>query len=151
MNMVRHAQLGAAVPASPVKDEHNLHGRTRADVARELGEFHRKERDADCRGEMEDGAARGGMHEAHQVAPRVAVFDRRDGPLAVETPDFMQDRLQADAVFVDGPQLDLRLVVRGRDRTQQRPQLFLKACCAAGSACTWRGRGRRRLPSSRTR
>jgi hypothetical protein len=79
------------------------------------------------------------------------VLDRRGGPLAVEAPDFVQDRLQADAVLVDRPEFDTRLRVGGRDRLDDRPQLFLKAACCSGSAKTWRGRGLSRLPSRRTR
>ena len=100
---------------------------------------------------MEDRAARGGMDEADQVAPRIAVLHRGERALAVETPDLVQDGLEPDAVLIGGPQLDLRLWEGRRDRAQQRSQLFLKASCAAGSACTWRGRGLRRWPSSRTR
>ena len=91
------------------------------------------------------------MHEAHQVAPLVAVLHGGERTLAVETPDLLEDRLQPDAVFVDRPELDLRVREGGGDLPQERPELFLKASCSAGSACTWRGRGLRRLPSRRTR
>ena len=56
---------------------------------------------------MKDGAARGRMDEADEVAPVVAMLYRRKGTLTVETPDFVQDRFQADAVLVDRPELDL--------------------------------------------
>ena len=39
------------------------------------------------------------MDEAHQVAPLVTVLDGGHGALAIEAPDFLQDRLQADAVL----------------------------------------------------
>src|SRR5260370_40539399 len=58
---------------------------------------------------MEHRAARGGMDEADEVAPFKAVLHRGEGALAVKTPDVVQDRLEADAVLVDRPQLDGRL------------------------------------------
>lgn len=61
------------------------------------------------------------MDEADQVAPLVAVFDGREGALAVETPHLVQDGFEANAVLVGGPQFDLRLGEGGRDRAQQRP------------------------------
>ena len=100
---------------------------------------------------MEERAPRGGMHEADQVAPGVAVLDRRDGALAVEAPDLVQDRFQPNAMLVGRPELDLG-VRKGRgDGLGERADLFLKDTCCAGSAKTCRGRGLRRLPSRRTR
>src|SRR5690348_16036244 len=90
------------------------------------------------------GRIEGGMHEADQIAPIVAVLHGCEGALAVEAPDFLQDGFQADAMLVDRPELDVRLGEGGRHRPQQRPHIFLKASCSSGSACTWRGRGLRR-------
>jgi hypothetical protein len=61
------------------------------------------------------------MHKAHQIAPGIAVLHRGNGALAVETPDFVQDWLEPDAMLVDRPQLDLRLGEGGGDRAQERP------------------------------
>ncbi len=115
------------------------------------GEFGFEERDTHAGGQMKDRAARGGMDKADEIAPLVAVLHGSEGTLPVETPDLVQDRLEPDAVFVDRPELDLRVREGGRDLAEERAELFLKASCAAGSACTWRGRGLRRLPSRRTR
>jgi hypothetical protein len=51
---------------------------------------------------------------------------RSSRALAVETPDFVQDRFQADAMLVDGPQFDLAVREGSRDRSQQRPQVFFE-------------------------
>ena len=85
---------------------------------------------------MKDGAARGGMDEADQVAPVVAVLDRSSRTRSVEAPHFLEDRFQPDAVLVDRPEFDARLRVRGRDRLDDWSQLFLNAACSAGSAST---------------
>src|SRR5258708_13292439 len=63
---------------------------------------------------MKDGAPRGGMHEADEGAPREAMLDRGQRALAVNTPDLVQDGLEANAMLVDRPELNLR--VREGDR-----------------------------------
>ena len=146
-----HAQSGAGVPAGAVQDEDDLLGRAGADLAGEGGEFGLEERDAHRRGEVEEGAPGGRLDEADEVAPLVAVLDRGDRSLPVETPDLLQDRLQPDAVLVGRPELDLGVGEGGGDGGDDRADLFLNAAWAPGSAETCRGRGVRRLPSRRTR
>lgn len=91
------------------------------------------------------------MDEADEVAPVVTVLDRGERLLAVEAPDFVQDRLEPDPVLIHCPQFDGCVGEGSGDGLQQRPQFFLNASCSAGSACTCRGRGLRRWPSRRTR
>ncbi len=122
MDVLGHAQPQAGMPASTVEDEHDLFGRTGADLACEGGQLSLKELDRYRGGEMEDGAPGGGMDEADEVAPREAVLDRREGTLAVAAPHLMQDRLEANAVLVDRPQLDRRLRKGSRDCTEQWAQ-----------------------------
>ena len=104
--MLGHAQALRLVPARPVQDEHNLLGGTRADTLREGGQFGFEERDADRGRQMKDRPAGRRMHKADQIPPFIPMLDRRERALSVETPDLVQDRFQADAVFVDGPELD---------------------------------------------
>ncbi len=154
MEVVGNAQVNAAMPARAVEDQDNLLGGTCSHLLGKRGQFHLKHGNADRGGQMEDRAARSGMDEADQVAPLVAMLDGGDGTLTVKTPHFVEDRFEANAVFIREihcPQLHLRLGKRRRHGAHQRPQLFLNASCWAGSAWTWRGRGRRRLPSRRTR
>ena len=74
---------------------------------------------------MKDGAARGGMDEADEIAPLVAVLHGSEGALAVETPHLVQDRLQPDAVFVDRPELDAaRAGRRSRPRAAAASAFF---------------------------
>src|SRR5258708_21244175 len=74
---------------------------------------------------MKDGAARGGMDEPDQVAPVIAMLDRRARALPIEAPDLVQDGFQANAMLIGGPEFDLGVRKRGRHRAQQRPYLFL--------------------------
>ncbi len=55
---------------------------------------------------MKDRSARGWMDETDEVAPCIAMLDRSQGTLPVDTPDLVQKRFQADAVLVDCLQLD---------------------------------------------
>src|SRR5271165_5668163 len=100
---------------------------------------------------MENAPPRGGMDKADQIAPVIAMLDRRNGALSVKAPDLLQDGLEADAVLIHRPQLDLRRGKGGRYGLDERPDLFLNCSCALGSALTCRGPGLRRLPSRRTR
>ncbi len=47
MHMVRHPQPQAGVPPSAIEHEDDLLAGAGADLARELGQFHLKERDGD--------------------------------------------------------------------------------------------------------
>ena len=136
VDMLRDAQLQAGMPPGAIQDEHDLLPWAGADLACERLEFDLEEGNRYARRQVKDGAPRGGMDKAHQVAPVVAMLDRRCRARAVETPDFLEDWLQADAVLVDGPELDARLRVRGRDRLDNRTELFLNAACCSGSAKT---------------
>ncbi len=155
LGMRGHAQLDARMPARAIQHEDDLFGGAGADLTGEGRQLDFEEGDADRRwqmGQMQDRApGGGGMDEADQGAPGVAVLHRGRGPLPIETPDLVQERLQADAVLIDGPECDLRAREGSRDGLDERPDVFLQAACCSGSACTWRGRGVRRLPSKRTR
>ena len=66
----------------------------------------------------------------------------RDQPLTLGRPDPAQDRLQADAVLVRGPDLDRRVRVLGPRLGDGLLQLFLNASRSSGVAeAGWRGRG----------
>jgi len=154
MDVLGHPELDTGVPARAIQDEHDLLGGTRPDVLGKGGQLDLKEGDADGGSEVEDRPARGGMDKADQIAPVIAVLHWRERALPVEAPNFVQDRLEPDAVLVDGPtpqQLNGGLREGGRDGLDERPYLFLNSACWSGSAKTWRGRGLRRLPSRRTR
>src|SRR4051812_13210438 len=84
----------------------------------------------------------GWLDEGGNVEPLVAVVAERDGPLAFWSPDPAQDRLQANAVLVRGPDLDRRVRVLGPLLGDGLLQLFLNASRSSGVApAGWRGRG----------
>ncbi len=151
MHVVGDTQFHAGMPAGAVKDEHDLLACPSAHVTGKGGQFDLEERNRDTRGEMEDGAARGRMDEAADVAPGIVVLDWSDWPLAARRPDAAQDGLEANAMLVGRPELDARAGKRGRQAPQERAEFILKAACAAGSAWVWAGRGTWGLCRSRWR
>jgi hypothetical protein len=151
MDMLGHPQAHTGMPAGTVEDQDDLFVRASADLPGELGQFHLKERDRDTRGEMVQGPTRGRMDEPHQVAPFEAVADWGEGPLANRRPDASEQRLEANAMFVGRPQLDLGVRKSGRDGSYERADLFLKSACCSALASACRGRGTCRLCLARTR
>ena len=72
----------------------------------------------------------------------VAVVAEGDGPLAFGRPDAAQDRFQADAMLVDGPDLNRLVRVLGSRLGDGLLQLFSNPSRSSGVAETgWRGRG----------
>jgi hypothetical protein len=128
VDMLGHVHLGTVVPASAVKHEHDLFGRTGADRRGERFKFHREELNVHGCRQVPHGAPRGGMHKPHQIAPVIPMLDGGDGALAGQRPDSLEDRLEPDAVLVDRPQLNGRLAESGRNRAQQRAQPSLEVC-----------------------
>jgi hypothetical protein len=154
VDMVGDPQALRAVPARAIEDEDDLLGRAGADSFREGSQLGLEKGDTHTRGQVKDRSARGGMDKADEIPPFVAMLHRGNGPFAVKTPHFVQNRFQADPVLVDRPELDAGPGEGGCDFPEERTELFLKVACSAASACTCRGRGLRRLrrlPSSRTR
>jgi hypothetical protein len=115
MDVLGHAQTLRLVPARAIQDEHDLLGGARSHALCKGHQLRFEEGDAHRGGQMKHRTPGGGMHEAHEIAPLIAVLDGRKGPLSVKTPDFVQDRFQADAMLIDRPELDRRLRERGRD------------------------------------
>ncbi len=94
--MVRHPQFEAGMPSRPIEHQDDLLLRTGSRLAREFGEFDFKHRNADRRGQMKEGAPRGRMDKAHQIAPGEAVLDDGGRTLAnrrLSSPDPPQERL----------------------------------------------------------
>src|SRR3954453_17827679 len=89
------------------------------------------------------GIEKGGLTRSGPLRkPLVAVVAEGDRPLTLGRPDPAQDRLQADAGLVRGPDLDRRVRVLGPLLGDGLLQLFLNASCSSGVAeAGWRGRG----------
>lgn len=139
------------MPARAIQHEHEVFAWPCADCLGQGGQLDREEGDRDAGRQMPHRAARGGMHEADAVPPVGAMLHRRERALAAKAPDLLEDRLQPDTMFVDGPALDARVREGGGDGSDQRSDLFLNSACCVASAWTWRGRGLRHVPLRRTR
>jgi hypothetical protein len=122
MEMLGHLELGAGMPARAVQDEHDLFARPSAHRLGEGRQLSREQFDAHARRQIPDGAAGGGVDEARQIAPLVAMVDRGQRALAGEGPDALPDRFQANAVLVSRPELDLGLREGGSDLAEQRAE-----------------------------
>ena len=73
-----------------------------------------------------------GGTRADEVAPLIPMLHRSQGTLVVDTPHFVQDRLEPNAMFVHGPQLALvcgKAVATARSSGRKR---CLKLACAWG-------------------
>ena len=57
--------------------------------------------------DVPNGGAGGGLDETGGVEPFVSMVSQRDGPLADGRPHATRDGLQAEAMFVRAPDLDL--------------------------------------------
>jgi hypothetical protein len=119
MEVVWHAQALGAVPARAIQHEDNLLAGTRTNGLGKGSEFGFKEGHAHRRRRMKDCATGSGMDKADEIAPFVAMLDWGEWTLVVQSPDFAQDRFQANAMLVHGPQLDRRLREGRRHFAQQ--------------------------------
>ena len=117
VHMLWHPQTHAGrFPARPIEHEDNLLAGTGSHGARAFGELDFKERDAHAGGQMEEGPTRSRMHNANEVTPGEAMAHHGDGALADRGPHPTQQWLEADAMFIGRPPLDLRLREGGGDR-----------------------------------
>src|SRR4051794_11428563 len=137
-----HDQVRLGVPAGAVEPEHDDAIPSRPGLAGKQRQERGEERLGHPVRHIPEGLARGWLHKGGDVEPLVAVVAERDGPLAFGSPDPAQDRLQANAVLVRGPDLDRRVRVLCRFLGNDRGPLFLNASRSWGVAeAGWRGRG----------
>ena len=104
VHMLWHPQTHAGrFPARPIEHEDNLLAGTGSHGAH-------------AGGQMEEGPTRSRMHNANEVTPGEAMAHHGDGALADRGPHPTQQWLEADAMFIGRPPLDLRLREGGGDR-----------------------------------
>ena len=67
------------------------------------------------------------MHEGVQIAPLIAMLDKRLGALSPRTPHAAHDGLEPEAVLIGRPQLYPRVGVGLLEGLYHRREVFLKA------------------------
>lgn len=109
-----------------------------------------EQRRVDRTGEPPFHVAARRAHEGVEIEPLIFVVADGDGAFAGLGPDAPRQRLQAETVLVESPDLDRP--VGGARRVHRLAEFFLNAAHSAGpAALACRGRGRCRLKPSRCR
>src|SRR5215216_872762 len=108
-----HNQVRCGVPAGVVENEHDDPLSSRPGLAGKQRQQRGEERLGDPVRYVPEHLAGDRLHEGGDVQPLVAVVAERDRPLTLGGPHPAQDRLQADAVLVHGPDLDRLVRVLG--------------------------------------
>ncbi len=134
MDARRPDDVLALVPASTVDDEDDALRLARSHGLREVLERDVEGGDVHRREEQPLDASRGRTNEAVDVEPFVAEMLFDEGAMALFGPDASRGRLQSDARFVLGPDLDDGFRDDGLDILDERPDFFLKASWASTSA-----------------
>ncbi len=139
---VGNGEVLGSMPAGIVELQHDALLTPRADRLGEVGKHELEVGLADVVGDVPHCMAGGGLDEARHIEPFEAMMADRHGSLANGRPHPACDRLQADAMLVRRPDLDLGVrmlaaLVRGRAL-----ELFLsraRSCSVAVSGCCGRG------------
>jgi hypothetical protein len=121
---IRHNQVWRRVPAGIVKAKRDDALASCPGLTRKERQQRGKERLGDTVRHVPESLTRGRLDEGRDVEPLIAVVAKRDRALALGRPHSAQDRLQADAVLVRGPDLNRFVRVLGRFLGNNRGQLF---------------------------
>src|SRR5690242_205153 len=139
------------MPARAVEHEDDGLVGTGADLGGERRQERAEQRGVDAVGDEPHDLARGGSDEAVQIKPLVAVMAPGDGAAATRRPDLAQDRLQAEAVFIERPDFDRNRRFGTLEFADAGLELFLNRACSYRLALGLAGRGTWRVRSRRRR
>ena len=134
LDAVGDAQPLADMPAGAVEEQDHRFVRAGADRIGEAIQNALEQRDIDAVGEPPFDRAGRRAHKAVEVEPLVFVRADRRRASAAPGPNPPRQRLQAEAVLVEGPQLDRPARRLGLGGIHRRGEVFLKASCASGAA-----------------
>src|SRR5687767_10688649 len=137
------------MPACAVEHEDDVVVGAGADLSGERRQQRAEQRGVDAIGDEPDNLAGGWPDEAIEIEPLVAVVATGDGTAAARRPDLAQDRLPAEAVFVERPNFD-RAGRFGAVKLGDL-ELFLNRACSYRLALGLAGRGTCRVKSRRRR
>ena len=104
-NAFRNFQILGDMPARAVEHQDDVLVGAGADLGGERGQERAEQGGVDAVGDEPHDLARGGSDEAVQIKPLVAVMAAGGRTAAAWRPDLAQDRFQAEAVFVERPDL----------------------------------------------
>ena len=131
---VGDAQPLADMPAGAVEHQDDGLVRAGADCGGETVEHALEQRDIDAIGQLPFDRAGGWPHKTVEVEPFVLVRADRHRALAAPGPNPPDERLQTEAMLVEGPQLDRAAGRLGLGRVHRGGEVFLKASCTSGPA-----------------
>jgi len=139
------------MPASAVEHEDDVFVGAGADLGGERRQQRAEQRGVDAIGDEPHNLAGGWPDEAIEIEPLVAVVATGDGTAAARRPDLAQDRLQAEAVFVERPNFDRAGRFGALKLGDAGLELFLNRACSYRLALGLAGRGTCRVKSRRRR
>src|SRR3954462_5593773 len=139
------------MPASAVEHEDDVFVGAGADLGGERRQQRAEQRGVDAIGDEPHNLAGGWPDEAIEIEPLVAVVATGDGAAAARRPDLAQDRLQAEAVFVERPNFDRAGRFGALELADAGLKLFLNRACSYRLALGLAGRGTCRVRSRRRR
>ena len=140
-NALRNHQIPGDMPARTIKHQDDVRVGTGADLGGERRQERAEQGGVDAVGDEPHDLAGGGPDEAVQIKPLVAVMATGDGAAAAGRPDLAQDRFQAEAVFVERPDLDRDRRVGALELADAGLELFLNRACSYRLALGLAGRG----------
>jgi hypothetical protein len=140
-NALRNHQIPGDMPARAVEHQDDVLVGTGADLGGERRQERAEQGGVDAVGDEPHDLARGGPDEAVQIKPLVAVMATGDGAAATRRPDLAQDRLQAEAVFIERPDLDRNRRFGTLEFADAGLKLFLNRACSYRLALGLAGRG----------
>ena len=117
------------MPASAVEHEDDVFVGAGADLGGERRQQRAEQRGVDAIGDEPHNLAGGWPDEAIEIEPLVAVVATGDGTAAARRPDLAQDRLQAEAVLVERPDLDRAGRFRAPELGDTGLEFFLNCAC----------------------
>jgi len=140
-NALRNHQIPGDMPARAVEHQDDVLVGTGADLGGERRQERAEQGGVDAVGDEPHDLARGWSDEAVQIKPLVAVMAPGNGAAATRRPDLAQDRFQAEAVFIERPDLDRNRRFGTLKFADAGLKLFLNRACSYRLALGLAGRG----------
>src|SRR5918994_4138409 len=129
-NSVRNLQILGDVPARAVEHQDDVLVGTGADLGGERRQERAEQSGIDAVGDEPHDLAGGWPDEAIKIEPLVAVMAAGARTASARCPDLAQDRFQAEAVFIERPDLDWNRRFGALELADAGLELFLNRTCS---------------------